>query len=238
MGRLLAGCGSCVVNLPFAARMMKQACTATWAGYLRPCFLELEERRSLTFGGKLSTCAWAWSTRDPESFHVPLHLTDGVCLCLQAPAVHRGLSGYQCWQVSGSDCTDWLVFGNFAIVLLFLPLLFSEPDQVQALRALGHSYRLPCGKYHKWRQYYAGGSPRGRGWPGVGRTQPEAAGRHYGGMIALSVPNGLNNTEQSRSLLFSVSSLCEQIAGDMLCADQNFDIAQVIRFFRSKVRFS
>ncbi len=27
-----------------------------------------------------------------------------------------------------------------------------------------------------------------------------------------------------------------QIAGDMLCADQNFDIAQVIRFFRSKVR--
>ena len=32
--------------------------------------------------------------------------------------------------------------------------------------------------------------------------------------------------------------LCEQIAGDMLCADQNFDIAQVIRFFRSKVRFA
>lgn len=31
--------------------------------------------------------------------------------------------------------------------------------------------------------------------------------------------------------------LCKQIAGDMLCADQNFDIAQVIRFFRSKVRF-
>lgn len=30
--------------------------------------------------------------------------------------------------------------------------------------------------------------------------------------------------------------LCEQIAGDMLCADQNFDIAQVIRFFKSKVR--
>lgn len=109
--------------------------------------------------------------------------------------------------MSGSDCMDWLVFGNFAIVLLFLPLLFSEPDQVQALRALGHSYRLPCGKYHKWRQYYAGGSPRGRGWPGVGHTQPEAAGRHYGGMIALSVPNGLNNTEQSRSLLFSVSSV-------------------------------
>lgn len=30
--------------------------------------------------------------------------------------------------------------------------------------------------------------------------------------------------------------LCGQIAGDMLCADQNFDVAQVIRFFRSKVR--
>lgn len=29
--------------------------------------------------------------------------------------------------------------------------------------------------------------------------------------------------------------LCKQIAGDMLCADQNFDIAQVIRFFKSKV---
>lgn len=29
---------------------------------------------------------------------------------------------------------------------------------------------------------------------------------------------------------------CEQIAGDMLCADQNFDIAQVIRFFKSTVR--
>ena len=30
----------------------------------------------------------------------------------------------------------------------------------------------------------------------------------------------------------------EQIAGDMLCADHNFDIAQVIRFFRSKVGLS
>ena len=28
-----------------------------------------------------------------------------------------------------------------------------------------------------------------------------------------------------------------QIAGDMLCADQNFDIAQVLRFFKSKVRY-
>ncbi|XP_024300628.1 glucuronokinase with putative uridyl pyrophosphorylase isoform X1 [Oncorhynchus tshawytscha] len=28
--------------------------------------------------------------------------------------------------------------------------------------------------------------------------------------------------------------VCGQIAGDMLCADQNFDIAQVLRFFRSK----
>lgn len=65
-GGLLAGCGFRVVNLPFAARMMKRACTATWAAYPRPCFLELEERRSLTFGGKPSTCAWAWSTRDPH----------------------------------------------------------------------------------------------------------------------------------------------------------------------------
>lgn len=32
--------------------------------------------------------------------------------------------------------------------------------------------------------------------------------------------------------------LRKQIAGDMLCADQNFDIAQVIRFFRSKVRLA
>ena len=31
---------------------------------------------------------------------------------------------------------------------------------------------------------------------------------------------------------------CVQIAGDMLCADQNFDIAQVNRFFRSKVEFT
>lgn len=29
---------------------------------------------------------------------------------------------------------------------------------------------------------------------------------------------------------------CKQVAGDMLCADQNFDIAQVIRFFKSTVR--
>lgn len=35
-----------------------------------------------------------------------------------------------------------------------------------------------------------------------------------------------------------MSFLCKQIAGDMLCADQNFDIAQVIRFFRSKVSFA
>lgn len=34
----------------------------------------------------------------------------------------------------------------------------------------------------------------------------------------------------------STNLLCCQIAGDMLCADQNFDVAQVIRFFRSKVR--
>lgn len=27
-----------------------------------------------------------------------------------------------------------------------------------------------------------------------------------------------------------------QIAGDMFCADQNFDIAQLLRFFSSKVR--
>lgn len=36
----------------------------------------------------------------------------------------------------------------------------------------------------------------------------------------------------------TIHSLCAQIAGDMLCADQNFDIAQVIRFFRSKVGFT
>lgn len=35
-----------------------------------------------------------------------------------------------------------------------------------------------------------------------------------------------------------MSFLCKQIAGDMLCADQNFDIAQVTSFFRSKVGFA
>lgn len=40
-----------------------------------------------------------------------------------------------------------------------------------------------------------------------------------------------NWTLIQKSLFF----LCGQIAGDMLCADQNFDIAQVIRFFKSKV---
>lgn len=46
--------------------------------------------------------------------------------------------------------------------------------------------------------------------------------------ISLVVWHGLFYTTR-RSFLY------KQIAGDMLCADQNFDIAQVIRFFRSQV---
>ncbi|XP_016119951.1 uncharacterized protein [Sinocyclocheilus grahami] len=43
------------------------------------------------------------------------------------------------------------------------------------------------------------------------------------------------NTRQLFSEVYLVTNADNlQIAGDMLCADQNFDIAQVIRFFRSK----
>lgn len=47
---------------------------------------------------------------------------------------------------------------------------------------------------------------------------------------------GVDLIKMDRSRVEDFCFLCEQIAGDMLCADQNFDIAQVIRFFRSKVR--
>lgn len=104
--------------------------------------------------------------------------------------------------------------------------------QVQALRALGHSQRLPGGERHQRRQHHAGGPPRRRGRPGARHTQPPAGGRRHGGT---AVAGAVSRFSFCRVIRTEPNVCGSQIAGDMLCADQNFDVAQVIRFFRSEV---